>query len=398
MILDSDKNSTLHIEIAKHNLIKMSILSKILMFVIFVIAVMNIVKYKMNLLEIDHFLFYGALLLLLLAVNAAAWYIIDLKKISISTDNYYYMDRFISLYVWSLIIGSSVFSIWSPFVMSNQLLFTLSILLGSSLFILQKKQILMPLLIAAFILIEGFYSLQVDVETMQLFGIYLAIILPICYFVSSAMSNAYKRSITFQLALIENMSSKVELTKVLSQVNRQLALQASQDALTNMPNRFAFNAYTEQLAVRAMNERLLLSTIMLDIDCFKNYNDFYGHFQGDETLKQIAQALQQIADKHGYFVSRWGGEEFSFMLINQEEDQINALCENIMMIIHSLQIEHLASPVRETVTVSMGVNTQIIRHTDDIDECIKIADEILYNVKRNGRNGYEHRKRSLVTT
>ncbi|MEG0259191.1 MAG: hypothetical protein RR651_04900, partial [Lysinibacillus sp.] len=242
MILDSDKNSTLHIEIAKHNLIKMSILSKILMFVIFVIAVMNIVKYKMNLLEIDHFLFYGALLLLLLAVNAAAWYIIDLKKISISTDNYYYMDRFISLYVWSLIIGSSVFSIWSPFVMSNQLLFTLSILLGSSLFILQKKQILMPLLIAAFILIEGFYSLQVDVETMQLFGIYLAIILPICYFVSSAMSNAYKRSITFQLALIENMSSKVELTKVLSQVNRQLALQASQDALTNMPNRFAFNA------------------------------------------------------------------------------------------------------------------------------------------------------------
>ena len=162
------------------------------------------------------------------------------------------------------------------------------------------------------------------------------------------------------------------------------------DPLTGAYNRKALHSYfKEDLA--SIDRGTVMAVGILDIDCFKLYNDTYGHLAGDKVLHKISQALLSMGfDK----VYRFGGEEFVFSWTIPAEGEV--VLPEVCMIIESYRMAHKSSPVTPFVTVSAGV--VIVDYTaiadnliDDsfADVLLMKADDNLYVAKRSGRNRME---------
>jgi diguanylate cyclase (GGDEF)-like protein len=136
----------------------------------------------------------------------------------------------------------------------------------------------------------------------------------------------------------------------------------------------------------ARRSRQPLSLIMLDIDYFKQYNDAYGHLQGDEVLKQVAEALRSAATRARDFVCRFGGEEFVLVLPETDTPSAQNVAERCRGRIFKLQIPHEASRAGQVLTVSLGVGTIIPTVEDDPKAFLDSVDRLLYKAKQAGRN------------
>lgn len=175
-------------------------------------------------------------------------------------------------------------------------------------------------------------------------------------------------------------------TNALEQVNKQLELLASSDALTGIANRRAFNKALDREWARAIRDATPISLIMCDIDYFKQYNDIYGHLKGDECLYIVAQALQETLRRCTDLLARYGGEEFSVLLPNTDYKEARNLAENMKTRIEMLKISHTGSAIADHVTASLGVATLVPKPGNNHVILIKAADESLYNAKASGRN------------
>jgi adenylate cyclase len=163
---------------------------------------------------------------------------------------------------------------------------------------------------------------------------------------------------------------------------------ASYDALTEVGNRRLFDTSLSELQRRSIAKRQPLAIILCDIDWFKAYNDTYGHQQGDQCLKTVAQAIVRVV-RYSDIVTRYGGEEFAILLPNTSADQAIQLAECICHSVRSLKLEHQGSPVENFVTLSCGVAVwcpDLAGHTLDL---IEAADRALYRSKAQGRNTYQ---------
>lgn len=129
-----------------------------------------------------------------------------------------------------------------------------------------------------------------------------------------------------------------------------------------------------------------LSLIMLDIDYFKQYNDHYGHVQGDDCLKQVAAMLRKAAVRHRDFLARYGGEEFLLVLPETDAAAAATVAERCRNLVFKAQIAHAASPVSPVLTVSLGVDTIIPGSQDRLEAFIEQVDRQLYQAKLCGRN------------
>ncbi|MGE5543409.1 MAG: diguanylate cyclase domain-containing protein [Bacillota bacterium] len=158
------------------------------------------------------------------------------------------------------------------------------------------------------------------------------------------------------------------------------------DVLTGIPNRRRFDETMSVEWRRAVRSGQPLSLIMTDIDYFKNYNDTYGHLQGDACLCKVAHRLCNTLKRPGDLVGRWGGEEFACIL--PETDSIGAMivAEQLRTGIIDLAIPHISSPIAPVITISLGVTTLYPKPGQDPTELIRRSDEALYRAKRAGRN------------
>jgi diguanylate cyclase (GGDEF)-like protein len=161
---------------------------------------------------------------------------------------------------------------------------------------------------------------------------------------------------------------------------------STQDALTLVANRRGFDETLEKEWKRASRKNIGLSLLMLDIDYFKKFNDFYGHLKGDEALRKVAYILKQQAARSGDFVARYGGEEFAVILPDSSYEQALALAQKICKVIMDEAIEHPASQVSNVLTVSMGVAHLSFDDRHSQQDLVKQADEALYKAKGMGRN------------
>ena len=157
------------------------------------------------------------------------------------------------------------------------------------------------------------------------------------------------------------------------------------DPLTKISNRRGFE---NRLAVewnRAIRERAQIGILMMDIDKFKNYNDSYGHQQGDRALKAFADISSKALMRAVDFVARWGGEEFVILLSGTDIDGAAEVAERIRK-----NVETSVIPTDEgaetKITVSIGVNSVMPAADTSIDDFIKKADQALYKAKEAGRN------------
>ncbi|MCL2637684.1 MAG: diguanylate cyclase [Oscillospiraceae bacterium] len=156
------------------------------------------------------------------------------------------------------------------------------------------------------------------------------------------------------------------------------------DPLTQISNRRGFNELFDTEWRKAIKKRYEISFLMIDADNFKDYNDIYGHQQGDVLLKAIADVFKESAENPDC-AARWGGEEFVMLLPGTGSEEAAEIAENIRKKVEALVIP--AENGRPTkITISIGVNTIIPDDETQIADFVNKADQALYKAKETGRN------------
>ena len=180
----------------------------------------------------------------------------------------------------------------------------------------------------------------------------------------------------------------ISVTHKLDEANRELTRLSTIDGLTGIANRRHFDEVLAQEWRRAMRNRHPLSLVVIDVDCFKQFNDGYGHQVGDECLKAVAQILADKLRRPSDLAARYGGEEFVGVLPETTEEGAVALAEEVRMTLQNKRISHRFSLVAPHVTISAGVATTIPERGDEngFTALLHAADQALYEAKRSGRN------------
>lgn len=164
---------------------------------------------------------------------------------------------------------------------------------------------------------------------------------------------------------------------------------ADKDGLTEVYNRRYFENQGRTEIKRHYRQQQPLTLALLDVDHFKAYNDAYGHLQGDNCLREIAQTIAHSTRRPGEFVARYGGEEFAVVLPNTNAHNARKyghwICEQIL----SLAIPHNESGTLPFVTVSVGLATAVPSPRTTLEGIVTTADAALYTAKESGRNQFK---------
>jgi diguanylate cyclase (GGDEF)-like protein len=157
------------------------------------------------------------------------------------------------------------------------------------------------------------------------------------------------------------------------------------DPLTGIPNRRNFDNWMRAEWNNAKRSNTPLSILVADIDFFKDYNDKFGHLQGDVALQVVAKALMSSVRRSNDFVARWGGEEFVALLPAACLAGAMEVAENVRNNIKGSLIP-CSEDGAQSITVSIGVNTVTPDKKSTISEFIEGADRALYEAKNTGRD------------
>jgi diguanylate cyclase (GGDEF)-like protein len=159
------------------------------------------------------------------------------------------------------------------------------------------------------------------------------------------------------------------------------------DPLTKISNRRGFEDRLNAEWGRSIREGLPISLLIMDIDKFKNYNDTYGHQQGDVALKSFAETSVKTLMRPTDFAARWGGEEFVILLPETNKSGAADVAEKVRQNIEAMPIP-TEDGLETRITVSIGINTIVPCLDSNIKEFIEKADQALYRAKESGRNRY----------
>jgi diguanylate cyclase (GGDEF)-like protein len=160
----------------------------------------------------------------------------------------------------------------------------------------------------------------------------------------------------------------------------------ARDGLTGIQNRRMFDQHIQLTWLQALRENTRIAVLLADIDCFKDYNDRYGHQAGDECLRAVAVSLSQCARRPLDFVARYGGEEFAVVLYEASREYVAEVLTRIQRSIAELNIPHDASRVASRLTVSVGAALILPSPQRTPEGLVQLADEALYSAKEQGRN------------
>jgi len=156
------------------------------------------------------------------------------------------------------------------------------------------------------------------------------------------------------------------------------------DPLTKLHNRR--HLYLEGPAQFEMAHRLNypVSVMMIDLDLFKAINDTYGHSAGDKVLVDVSLALGEHSRVYDILI-RFGGEEFTLILLNCNQQQSMQIAERIREDIEMLKVSFDQNVIPVTCSIGVSSATQV-----DMEKMIHLADEAVYKAKSAGRNCVRH--------
>ena len=166
---------------------------------------------------------------------------------------------------------------------------------------------------------------------------------------------------------------------------RQAEWQSMTDQLTGIANRRKYERYSITKWNEAIRLHVPFSICMFDIDRFKAYNDTFGHPAGDKVIAAIAQIAASYLKRNTDFLARYGGEEFVAISMGDRSEQIFAYLKKIRQAVEDLHIPH-DSAIAPWVTVSIGGVTIVPEMGNSYDFYLKVADTMLYDAKKKGRN------------
>lgn len=197
------------------------------------------------------------------------------------------------------------------------------------------------------------------------------------------------------LGAVDYICKPFHLPIVLARIRNQVHLKqktdlldrlANLDGLTNIANRRHFDETLDLEWRRALRDGHSLSLVMLDIDCFKDFNDNYGHGEGDQCLRRVAKAIQGALARPGDLLARYGGEEFVALLPDTDLEGASRIGERIRAAVQALKIPHPLNLAADTVTACVGCASVIPSARISSRDLLETADTMLYAAKQAGRN------------
>lgn len=208
------------------------------------------------------------------------------------------------------------------------------------------------------------------------------------YFISYEKERQNSRQVTARvLELRDSLNAMERERERVRDDNRYLENIALYDSMTNLANRTFLNEHACIKFEEAQREKKLLGVELLDIDCFKKYNDTYGHLAGDACIEAVAGVLQSVRSAR-VFCGRYGGDEFMIVYSDMTLEEIGGVVERIEQQVRRLAFSHRASECSDIVTVSQGVFVRVPDEPNREWDFNYQADGALYLAKRAGRNCY----------
>lgn len=278
--------------------------------------------------------------------------------------------------------------------------FLIILFLGSLLMYMDNRTLLIPYLASILVFFIGHQLAHPQVQALVRHYLNLAIFLILAWFISrnlyKAFASEFKARGLIEVQnrllkeanreLLQEIVAREEAQKNLEMANHELVQLSLVDQLTGIPNRRSLELFLRFEWNRGLREHSSIAIIMIDIDRFKDYNDCYGHVQGDKVLARVAAALDGSRRRSTDFVARYGGEEFLFIALNIDEAGTYTLAEMIRKNVEELHIQHHASPSSPWLTISLGALNVVPGTAEGYSDAINMADMALYDAKRAGGN------------
>ena len=225
---------------------------------------------------------------------------------------------------------------------------------------------------------------------------------------SEAYCVFYKKNQQFRAKIDEtiaavNVGTEEEIRIQLEQLMQQVEdMQSEQEILEREVNRDELTgAYNRRFLETLIREHTdgaaeeSFAFIVMDVDCFKEYNDFYGHLKGDEALREIAACMMEGARERIY-ASRYGGDEFVCVCIGLTEKEIRTYIEGVRARLHARAIPHEKSLCSGEVTLSAGYAAGIVKTQIEVRQMLQLADHELYKSKNSGRNTFTGKRVDIL--
>lgn len=393
--LTPDERELLQSSMLKENFRRGKVLARIAIGMEICLSVLDIADSISKMNGSFHFSFYFFMYMFMGLVNvfflfAAARY----KKLKDRSGNTFKVYEFI------FISYTAIFMMWGIIITlaeqshNGQLMvFVVNVICTSVIFFYNARTLLLTYGFSAAVLFAGLPYFQASNDVLISDYIYLTILLFFSWVASRILFVAYCSNFHSKIMLNqtnkrleEEIAENKYVYQKLEEANKELRRMTLVDELTGIPNRRAFYQYVEHfLACQTDNEHVA-SLIMMDIDCFKLYNDHYGHAEGDKVIKAIGQEANAAVRHSMDFAARIGGEEFVFLSFDADENEIVRIAESVRSRVLGLRIPHGPSEVSEYVTISLGTAAGTVRNRKDFEEVMRLADEALYSAKSSGRN------------
>jgi len=188
------------------------------------------------------------------------------------------------------------------------------------------------------------------------------------------------------LIQVTDSSTSIRREKMLRSHSEVLKKDATTDSLTGLYNRRFFDEHYKISLGQAIRQKHPLSVFMVDIDYFKQYNDYYGHPAGDKVLVQVAATLKSQLSRSSDMLARYGGEEFVLILPNMSDEHGMHFAKKLITSVNQLALPHLKSKSNKIISISIGFSTYDPNQHREVSTLIDAADTALYKAKQQGRN------------
>lgn len=292
------------------------------------------------------------------------------------------MHRYLTLNIFinGLLWGGFYCSYYSSMTLTQSLFTTLGMIGGVTFAVVSFAasrscyfSFLLPVIIP--VIVMNVFSNQLE---LQMYGI--AVGLYSAFNVLVFYTNRKMLWTNTILAITQN-----KLLARFRRLNGKLKEASSTDHLTTLANRRLFNEHLSAEWARAKRAQHPIAMVIIDIDYFKEYNDHYGHLQGDECLKNVALVLKKAILRDTDLVARFGGDEMVIVLYNTDAQGAKQVVINVINALKKMGISHEYSPYGQ-VTLSIGIAACVPMMHDSEERLLGFADQALYQVKEKGRN------------
>lgn len=182
-----------------------------------------------------------------------------------------------------------------------------------------------------------------------------------------------------------DISERKRTEQELLRLQKELEELSLKDSLTGVANRRYLDRILEKEWTRSCRHHQPLSLAIFDIDYFKQYNDRYGHLQGDKCLKQVAQLLEESV-RSVDVVARFGGEEFVLVMPQTDTAAAQAVVKRCYQRLAEAGIAHEASPIADRLTFSCGLGSSLPEREESLEAFVERVDRSLYQAKSHNRN------------